>query len=56
MTQQCFSLTNASDETDIITFYDELLSLIRYIPKHNLSIIGGVMNAHQGKDGNNKFC
>ena len=26
------------------------------IPEHNLLIIGGDMNPHVGKDGNNKFC
>ena len=29
-----YSPTNASDETDRITFYDELSCLVRSIPKH----------------------
>ena len=32
----CYSPTNVSDETDLIAFYNELSSLIRSIPKHNL--------------------
>ena len=51
-----YSHTDASDETDIITFYDELSSLVRHIPKHNLLIIGGDMNAQISKDENNEFC
>ena len=41
----CYSPTNANDETDIITFYKEVSSLVRNIPKHNLLIIGEDMNA-----------
>ena len=52
----CYSSTNVSDETDIITFNNELCSLVRQIPKHNDLIIGGVMNAQIRKGGNNKFC
>ena len=51
----CYSSTHASDETDLITFYNEISSLIRSIPKHNVPIIGGEMNAQIGKDENNKF-
>ena len=40
------SPTNASDETDITTFYNELSSLVGHIPKHNVLIIGRDMNAH----------
>ena len=50
------SPSNASDETEIITFYNDLSSLIRRILKHNLQIIGGDMNAQIGKDENNKLC
>ena len=46
--------TNASDEADIITFY-ELFSLIWHIPKQNVLIITANMNAQIGKDENNKF-
>ena len=51
----CYSPTNASDESDITTFYNELSSLARHTPKHNVLIIGGDMNAQIGKDNNNKF-
>ena len=40
----CYSPTNVSEETDLITFYDELSSLVRSIPKHNVLVIGGDMN------------
>ena len=53
----CYSPTNASDETDIITFYNELSFLVQHIPKHNVQFISwGDMNAEIGKDENNKFC
>ena len=52
----CYCPTNASDETNLITFYNELSSLVRCIPKHYVLIIGGDMNAQIGKDENNKFC
>ena len=35
----CHSLTNASDETNLDAFYNELSSLVRSIPKHNVPII-----------------
>ena len=41
----CYSPTNASDEMEIITFYNELSSLVQHILKHNVLIIGGDMNA-----------
>ena len=46
---------NASDETDLITFYNVLSSLVRSIPKHNFLIIGEYMNAQIVKNENNKF-
>ena len=45
----CYSPTNLSEEPDLITFYNELSSLVRSIPKHNVFIIGGDMNAQIGK-------
>ena len=48
----CYSPTNVRDETDLIAFYNELFSLVRIIPKHNVLIIGGDMNAQIDK--NNK--
>ena len=52
----CYSPTNTSDETDLITFYNELSSLIRSILKYNVLIIKGGMNAQIDKDESNKFC
>ena len=52
----CYSPTNVSDEMDLITFYNELYSLVCRIPKHNILIIGRDMNAQIGKNINNKFC
>ena len=51
----CYSPTNVSEENEIVTFYDELSSLVRSIPKHNMLVIGGDMNAQIGKNGNNKY-
>ena len=45
----CNSPTNVSEETELVTFYDELFSLVRDIPKHNELVIGGDMNAKIGK-------
>ena len=52
----CYSPTNVSTETELVTLYEELSSLVRSIPKHNLLVIGGDMNAQIGKNGNNKYC
>ena len=49
-----YSRTHAS-ETDIITFNNELSSLVRSIPKHNVLIMGVDMNVQIGKDETNKF-
>ena len=51
----CYSLTNDSEETDFIVFYNELFSLVRSILKQNVLIISGDMNAQRGKNINNKF-
>ena len=51
----CYSPTNVSEETELVTFYVELSSLVRSIPKHNMLVIGGDMNAQIGKNGNNKY-
>ena len=51
----CYSPTNVSQETELITYYDELSSLVRSVPKHNIFIIGGDMNAQIGKNENNKY-
>ena len=46
----CYSPTNVSEETELIAFYDELSFLVRNIPKHNVLVIGGDMNAQIGKN------
>ena len=51
----CYSPTYVSEETDLIAFYNKLSSLVHSIPKHNVLIIGGVMNAQIGKNINHKF-
>ena len=51
----CYSPTNVSKETELVTFYDELLSLVRSIPKHSMLVIGGDMNAQIRKNGKNKY-
>ena len=51
----CYSPTNVSEETELVTFYEELSSLVRSIQKHNLLVIGGDMNAQIGKNRNNKY-
>ena len=51
----CYSPTNVSEETELIAFYDELSSLVRSIPKYNVLVNGGDMNAQIGKNGNNKY-
>ena len=51
----CYSPTNVSEETELIAFYDELSSLVHSIPKHNVLVIGGNMNALIGKNRNHKF-
>ena len=51
----CNSPTNVSEETELVAFYDELSSLVHSIPKHNVLVIGGDMNAQIGKNGNNKY-
>ena len=51
----CYSPANVSEETELVDFYDELFSLVRSIPKHNMLVIGGDMNAQIGKNRNNKY-
>ena len=51
----CYSPTNVNEETELVTFYDELSSLVRSIPKHNMLVIGRDINAQIGKNGNNKY-
>ena len=51
----CYSPTNVSEETVLVTFYDELSPILCSIPKHNMLVIGGDINAQIGKNGNNKY-
>ena len=51
----CYCPTNIREETELIIFYDELSSLVRSIPKHNVLIIGRDINAQIGKNVNHKF-
>ena len=51
----CYSPTNVSEENELLAFYDELSSLVRSIPKHNVLVIGGDMTAQIGKNGNHKY-
>ena len=51
----CNSFTDVRDEKDLIVFYNELSSFVCSIPKHNVLIIDGDMNAQIGKNVNNKF-
>ena len=50
-----YSPTHVSEETDLIAFYDELSSLVLSIPKHNVFVMGGDMNAQIGQNVNHKF-
>ena len=43
----CYSPINASDEMDLITFYNKLSSLVSSISKHNILIIGEDMNTQK---------
>ena len=52
----CNSSINTSDETDLITFYNELSSLVHTISKYSVLIIGWDINVRIGKDENSKFC
>ena len=45
----CYSPTNVSEETELITFYDDLSSFVCSILKHHVLIIGGDMNTQIGK-------
>ena len=48
----CNSPTNVSEETELNWSPS---SQVRSIPKHNMLVIGGDMNAQIGKNGNNKY-
>ena len=46
----CYSPHNISPEDDVQEFYDTLSLIVRDVPKHNILIIGGDMNAQFGGD------
>ena len=46
----CCSPTNVSTEEDALTFYTELMNVVHHVPKHNVLVIGGDMNAKIGND------
>ena len=41
----CYSPTNVSDEEEVVRFYDELASLTRAVPKHNILVVAVDLNA-----------
>ena len=49
------SPATVSEETDLIAFCNELSSFVCSIPKHNILVIGGDMNAQIGKNVNDIF-
>ena len=44
-----YSPTNVSDEIDVDHFYTDLSTVVRQVPKHNVLVLGGDMNAQLGK-------
>ena len=44
----CYRTTNASHEDDVIHFYNYIASLVCSVPRHNVLLIAGDMNAHLG--------
>ena len=50
-----YSPTNVSDEIEIERFYENLTSVTREVPKHNLLIISGDFNAHLRQSDGYKF-
>ena len=51
----CYSPTNIADEDTVIQFYDELSSLVRNIPKHNLLLLCGDFNAQLDSNDGTRF-
>ena len=46
----CYSPTNYAKEEDITSFYNDLREAVKTIPRHNIQIILGDMNARIGTD------
>ena len=46
----CYSPTNCSEAEEAQDFYDQLTELIKQVPKHNVLLIGGDMNAKIGTE------
>ena len=51
----CYSPKNVTEELEVEQFYLELAILTRKIPKHNMLVIGGYLNAQLGQLNNSKF-
>ena len=51
----CYSPTNTSEEEVVTQFYGELSNLVKAVPKHNIKIIGGDMNAKLGRSDVNRL-
>ena len=51
----CYSPTNVHDEEEVEKFYDDLSSVTRQLPKHNVLVLGGDFNAHLGQSEEHKF-
>ena len=52
----CYSPTNVSEEQDVLHFYNELASLVRAVPRHNVLIIAGDVNAQLGRNQHHKHA
>ena len=52
----CYSPTNVHEETEVESFYQQLTSITRQVPKHNVLLIGGDFNAQLGQDEGYKFA
>lgn len=52
----CYSSTNEADDETASDFYDQLSGLLRQIPRHNMKIIAGDMNAKIGSDKYKGYC
>ena len=52
----CYSPTNVLEEQDVLHFSNELASLVRAVPRHNMLIITGDMNAQLGRNQHHKHA